>query len=273
MPSPFPGMDPYLETPAYWRDFHITFLNYWREAIADRLPGNYEARLEEQFRLVEMPPEPNRVRVPDVSVLRRDPSPSGGGVALAVAEAAEPITLTHVDLVEVREVRLELFHNPGRTLVTVLELLSPTNKRNPDRGEYLDKRYGLLRRRVHLVELDLLVGGQRLPMLRPLPPGDYYALVTRAERFPDCDGYAWAVRQPLPPIRIPLRAPDPDVVLPLGEVFATAYERGRYAPVLDYHQPPPAPLRPEDSAWAAEVARPRAAAAPPSDSANGSSLQ
>ena len=46
-------MDPYLESPAFWSDFHATFINYWREAIADRLPDHYEARIDERVNLVE----------------------------------------------------------------------------------------------------------------------------------------------------------------------------------------------------------------------------
>jgi hypothetical protein len=246
-------MDPYLEDPAYWLDFHARFTTYWCDAVADLLPPNYEARLEEQFRLVERTSEETRRGRPDVGILQRSPSgsapaPAGGTLTL------EPVTVPHVVLEEMRDVRIQLLHNPGRTLVAVLELLSPSTKRDPDRGEYLDKRYGLLRRKVHLVELDLLVGGHRLPMREPLPPGDYYALVSRAERYPDCQVYAWTVRQPLPEIRIPLRAPDPDVVLPLGPVFATAYERGRYARSIDYATPPRAPLPPQDREWATALA-------------------
>jgi hypothetical protein len=109
--------------------------------------------------------------------------------------------------------------------------------------------------RLHLIELDFLLGGQRLPMRRPLPPGDYYALIARAERRPNCDVYAWSVRHPLPEIPVPLKAPDPDISINLSELYATAFERGSYTRVLDYQKPLAVPLAPEDRAWAEELAR------------------
>jgi hypothetical protein len=106
-----------------------------------------------------------------------------------------------------------------------------------------------------LIELDLLLGGQRLPMDRPLPRGDYDALVARGERRLDCDVFAWTIRDRLPSIPIPLAHPDPDVVLNLGSLFATAYERGRYARLIDYTAPLTVVRKAEDRAWAEEIAR------------------
>ncbi|MBX6316783.1 MAG: DUF4058 family protein, partial [Isosphaeraceae bacterium] len=140
-------------------------------------------------------------------------------------------------------------------LVTVIEVLSPTNKTGSGREEYLEKRRELIDRPVNLVELDLLLGGRRLPMAEPLPPGDYYALVSRAERRPQAEVYAWTIRQPLPTIPIPLRPPDPDVPLDLAAIFATAYERGRYARSLDYGAPLTVPLAETDRLWAEGLAR------------------
>jgi hypothetical protein len=91
-----------------------------------------------------------------------------------------------------------------------------------------------------------------MPLSGALPPGDYYAMVARSDRRPDVEVYAWTVRQALPTIPIPLEAPDPDVGSDLGEVFAMAYERGRYARSLDYGKPPGVGLAGEDLAWAAE---------------------
>ena len=127
------------------------------------------------------------------------------------------------------------------------------NKAGAGRVEYLDKRDALIDRPVNLVELDLLTGGRRLPMQRPMPVGDYFALVARAERRPDCDVYAWSIRQSMPLIPIPLRAPDPDVLLNLADAFTLAYQRGRYARLIDYARPLDLPLRPEDKGWAEQL--------------------
>ena len=100
-----------------------------------------------------------------------------------------------------------------------------------------------------------LLGGRRLSMGEPLPGGDYYALVSRAERRPDCEVYAWTVRDRLPTIPIPLSAPDEDVKVDLGAVFTTAYTRGRYARLVDYSAPPSALRKSQERAWAEKIAR------------------
>src|SRR5262249_37321858 len=140
---------------------------------------------------------------------------------------------------------IEILHRPDRALVAVLELLSPANKEEPGRGDYLAKRGGLLRQPVHLIELDLLLKGQRPPLLRPLPPGDYYYLLARADQRPNCQVFAWTMRQPLPTLPVALRAPDPDVLINLGAVFATAFQRGRYEGDINYAAPPDVALSAE----------------------------
>ena len=52
MTSPFPGMDPYLEHPGYWRDFHQSFIIYWRDWLADHLPDHYAVRIDERLGVV-----------------------------------------------------------------------------------------------------------------------------------------------------------------------------------------------------------------------------
>jgi hypothetical protein len=95
----------------------------------------------------------------------------------------------------------------------------------------------------------------RLPMGKPLPPGDFYAIVSRAAHRASGDVYAWSIRRPLPAIPIPLEPPDHDVPLDLAELFALAYERGRYARLINYNKPLKLPLRPEDKEWAERVAK------------------
>src|SRR5579884_3624733 len=220
MPSPFPGMDPYLEDPAFWSDFHATFINYCREALLDCLPDNYEARIDEKVRLVEVAPAGRKRIEPDVAATRHEPSsppmPAPAGVA-----TLEPVTIPLIiEEEETHERYIEILHRPERTLVAVLELLSPANKEE-----------------------------------RALPPGDYYALVSPGDRRPNCDVYSWTVRQRLPAIPIPLLPPDPDVWLDLAAVFATTYERGRYARSLVYASPPPVSLDDGTRHWVMERAR------------------
>lgn len=248
MTGPFPGVDPFLEAQGYWPDFHTTYLNYWREAIAERLPDEYEARLEERVRLVDLEAETSYQIRPDVAILRAAPrpqqAPPGGAAVL------DPATIPTVILDEDREVFLKILHRPDRRLVTVLEVLSPDNKTGADRWDYLTRRNAVLRQEVHLVELDFLTAGQRLPMQRPLPPGDVYAIVARWEQRPDCQVYAWTVRDRLPLLPIPLRAPDPDIWIDLAEVYSTSFARGRYARSVDYQAPLELPLDPDTRASA-----------------------
>jgi hypothetical protein len=254
MNSPFPGIDPYLEDQGHWPDFHSTFLNCCREALFEKLPQNYDARIDERFRLVEVDDKGERSRLiePDVAVVRRagPPGPGaeqGGGVGLLLEPVIEPIG--PVEVIEERLTWVEVRRLPGRELVTVIELLSPGNKTSPGREDYLSRRRALLNQEVHLVELDFLIGGRRLP------PGDSYALVTRADRRPACEVYAWSVRQALPFVPVPLKAPDPDVMLDMLSVFRITYERGRYPRAVDYRAPLKLPFAEADRAWAEGRAR------------------
>ena len=136
-------------------------------------------------------------------------------------------------------------------VITVIELLSPSNKRaNGDgRREYLQKRDEIISSQSHLVEIDLLRGGERLPIIEPLPPADFHCFVCRADKRPQASRFSWTMRQVLPTIPIPLMRGDADVMLPLQLVFSTVYDRAGYDLSLDYS----AELKPvpdeETAAW------------------------
>ena len=252
MPSLFPGLDPFVEAQGYWPSFHLKFLNYLQEALSDRLPDDYKARLDERVRMVDVDAEAEYLIKPDIAVLRSTQGRSRGGAAVAVLE---PETIPTVVFDEDRANYVKILHRPDRRLVTVIELLSPFNKAGPGRQDYLQRRSAVLRQDVHLVELDLLLGGERLPMRRPLPPADFYALVARTEprqqgRY-DCEVYSWTLRDALPGLPVPLLAPEADVRVDLAAVNATVFERGRYARPLE------GPIHPEDRAWVADRAAAR----------------
>ena len=136
---------------------------------------------------------------------------------------------------------------------TVIELLSLSNMLSRDgRAEYLAKRNLLLRGRAHLVELDLLRGGERLPTVEPHPAGDYFAFVSRVERRPQAEVYSWTLAHPLPPIPIPLTDGDPDVTLDLQTVFTTTYDRAGYDYALHYERPVEPPLEANQLQWAGQ---------------------
>ncbi len=183
MPSPFPGMDPYLESPARWPDFHHEFISAWREAINDRLPINYVARINEFVLKIEPDLDAPRKSIgPDIFVGREFPASSETLATVRGSDVAgiEPVTISNiVHLDPYVEAFIEIYRMPDHELVTVLELLSPTNKTGEGRGQYLAKRETLLADRVNLVELDLIRAGKRLQLERPLPTADYYAFISR----------------------------------------------------------------------------------------------
>lgn len=91
---------------------------------------------------------------------------------------------------------------------------------------------------MNLVDIDLLVGGERFTFRQPLPPGHFYAFVIRADRRPRmAEAYAWSDRDAMPRIPIPLRAPDPDVIIDLGAAYQLAFDRGGYRRRLRYDRP------------------------------------
>jgi hypothetical protein len=258
MPSPFPGMDPYLEDPSVWMDFHERFITYCSDALNDRLPDAYETRIEERVNLVALEDERMRSFRADVAISDiaegqpgRPTGPYEGTTATLLA--VEPVTIPLVYYEEEHESRIHILDRRNHRLVTVIELLSPTNKRGDGYFQYVLKRNALLQTRVHLVEIDLLVAGDRLPFKEALPAGHYFAYVARGDRRPDCQVYAWSIRQALSKIMIPLAAPDPDLALDLAELFTTTYKRGRYDRSLPYSVAPLAPLAADDLQWAAAL--------------------
>jgi hypothetical protein len=259
MPSPFPGVDPYLESQHFWPDFHATFINYWREAVTDVLPPGYDASINERVQIVGLDTLGDRPIFPDIAVSKKDDEQTSAPLEDAGQMTRGAVTLEYPVMEEVRETLIEILHQPQRSLVAVLELLSPTNKTNPGRGQYLQKRNEVLSQPVHMVELDLLITGERLPMRRPLPAGEYYAIISRRERRRTGTVHAWTVRDPLPRISIPLLEPDRDVAVDLSVVFATAFDRGRFGRRIDYRRKLELPLSDETRRWAEGIGGTRAA--------------
>ena len=258
MRCPFPGMDPYLEHPGIWEDFHHAFITHVKEQLAGNSTDSYDFRANEEVRIIAAEPVEPRSLKPDVAVVFDRTVPrsgfrSEGGAA--VLEAPE-VDLGEIEWTEVRHSWLEVRRLPDRELIAIIELLSPWNKVGMGYAEFCAKRAAALRRGVHWVELDLLVGGERTPLAQPRPPGDFYALVVRGERPGKAKVHAWGIRDRLPTIPIPLRAPDPDLPLDLAQAFAETYERSRLDKALRglYPQPPIAAFADADRQWAAGCA-------------------
>jgi len=191
---------------------------------------------------------------PDVFVVGGRPGRERGAERGAGAATLEPVTIPAAYLEEERELFLEIVASTDRRGVTVLELLSPANKAKGDRHRYLAKREAVLHSSSNLVELDFLRAGRRVPLERQPPAADYHAMVYRAPRRPDCEVYSWRVRDRLPTLPLPL---DPGLAEPLinyQAIFNQTYDRGRYALLLAYEEPP-GPLADGDREWAIKTAR------------------
>lgn len=247
MPSPFPGMNPYLEQPDVWEDFHDRFIVYVAGALEAHVGPNYLVKIENRLYVHELGAEERRfMGRGDVGLPERVPRESGAA-ASQVLEAPVHLVFPAVDLQ--REAFIEIRDRRDRRVVTVIELLSPTNKtKGPDRDQYLNKRGRILASPTHLVEIDLLRGGDR-PSLPETPPSPYYALVSRGQDRPGFGFWPIGMRESLPPLPIPLTPPDPEVSLDFQTVLHRVYDEANYAKYIYEDEPQPR-LAAEDAVWA-----------------------
>ncbi len=247
MPSPFPGMNPYFEQADHWQDFHNEFLTWLRRRLAPQIAPDYIVQLEKHVYIHDLPPEPRRLLGrPDFSVIRSGIS-TAGRIGLGVLEAPAEVRLPAQDVERVAY--LEIRDRRGRELVTVIELLSPSNKRSgEDRQQYLAKRREILRSTAHLVEIDLLRGWTPMPA-DDRPEGDYSVLISRSGRRPAADFWPIRLRDRLPVIPIPLKSTDQDGQIDLQQVLHQAHDGPGYEKFI-YDGLPEPPLSTEDAEWA-----------------------
>lgn len=261
MANPFPGMNPFLESPARWPSFHQRFITYLADAIDPLLPANYSADFGER-NYVTTPP---KGMYPDIFVVRHTRKRKEAGRATAILEA-DPAVEVELSAEEVREpfIEIRMGGEPG-TLVTVIELLSPANKTPGDgRSLYRGKQEQVLASRVHLMEIDLLRAGQHTAAIprEALPANgwDYLVCLHRGDwraRARDRFHY-WAIAlgDRLPRVNVPLAGEDADVVVDMQAVvdrcLATATGRR-----IDYTRDCPPPLSKKQARWVDELLRKR----------------
>ena len=268
MPSPFPGMDPYLEAPSIWPDFHHALASEIRTRLNLAMPSPYYARLEmrQEVGIVDDDQPPRMRIIPDVSVVRRDRPSDPGGTAVVERSGrsvSESIDVTFETdpvshhFVEIRD------PSRGHRLVTLIEILSPSNKRNgPDRVAYGRKQAEILQSDASLVEIDLLRDGRRVSphlgldqFLASIRPATAYVVLVnsawrRGELGLGYQVYPIGLREILPCVGIPLRAEQPVVPLDLQLLFDRIYDGGPYRRgAVDYTIPPEPPLTVDDAAW------------------------
>jgi len=254
MPSPFPGMDPYLEGEL-WQEFHETLAGSIRALLMPLLTPTYVALLAKRYVLdrpalgvFDVPP---RAVYSDVHVV-----PVRDAALVAVVEAtrdAPGITAPSAELpnyVEAPQLSIEIRDVARRRLIDVIEIISPANKYGDGAREYLERRRELLRANVHLLEIDLVRQGARIPLAGATSTAAYYVYLSRMQRRPFTQLWAMALSDTLPTVPVPLLPPDPDVPLDLQAAVDACFALVGYERLIDYTPTPPPPVMPaEDVAW------------------------
>lgn len=256
MPTPFPGMDPYLERPRLWEEIHTGLIVAMQQHLAPLARPGYRVAIERRTYLALLTGDAGDFAgKPDLMVVGRVREPA---VAYAARPSpAQPLAVELPMPEEVVERYLEIRDVATAEVITVLELLSPANKLSAQgRRQYETKRTQVLGSRTHLIEIDLLRNGRPFPIDAPpdvtstLRAAHYRAIVSRAQQRPRADAYVFTVRDPIPALPVPLRPGEVELSLPLNDLLHEVYERGQYGLAVDYRQPPPPPpFADEDAAW------------------------
>jgi hypothetical protein len=244
MPSPFPGMDPYLE--AHWRDVHARLIIYASDALQGVLPPALRARVEERVLMGTLQGIGDYPR----RALPTRPASSVALVEPILVEAEdEPAAETYLEIID---------RASGNRVVTVLEFLSPSNKSTgPNRDQYVRKQREVCASDANLVEIDLNRFGLHtlafpLGHLKPQVRTPYMACVRRATRPGKAEVYPLLLWARLPVVKVPLRPDDADVPLDLQTLVDQCYRNGGYEGTLNYATEPDPPLRGADDEWAAD---------------------
>lgn len=257
MDSPFPGMDPYLEDRSLWRGTHHRLIGAIGEQLQPLINPRYIAEIEQYSAIELIDIVPTRMVAPDVMVLEgTGPLPQAGTAVIAPPPVIGAVAMP----VPVQYGRLEIRTTRDEAVVTVIEILSPVNKRPGIDGAdaYGRKRQEVFRTEAHLLEIDLLRMGRRPDLATVWPDAAYAVLLSRAEQRPRIGIWPLGLADPLPVVPVPLRYPDPDVPLDLGAVLRRVYTLGSYDLRVDYRQPPPAPdLSIDEAAWLDRLLRER----------------
>lgn len=255
MGCPFPGMDPYIERPEIWADFHDSLIACIRGIVQPLLRPRYVALTQDRLYVVES----GRPIYPDVSVLRT-PSSAHTLAKAVTLEVDAPVVF---DL-QPEEIRQPLIHivepAAGNRVVTAIEVLSPDNKTaSAGRAAYLQKREELRGSGANLVEIDLLREGEPTVRISPenlagLRPWHYLVTVTRSKP-PRQEIYPVLLQKRLPRFALPLADDDKDVPLDLQAAFTRCWNEGPYPELLRYEGLSPGRMTAEEVTWCEDVLR------------------
>ncbi len=254
MSSPFPGMNPYLESPEFWSGIHGRLIVFLADVLSPQLRPKYFVAVEE--RVYETTPDDRvLVGIPDVVVQRSQTATTPQTENIAIATPyTQPSSITLPIPETVKERYLEVRKIGTKEVVTVIEILSPKNKRTGEgRNAYVTKRNRVFTSSTHLIEIDLLRAGEPMPMLGINIKSDYRILVSRSNQRPKADLYAFNLKETIPKFPLPLREGDKEPIVDLQELINGIYERASYDLVIDYSQEAMPELSEEDKIWLDEL--------------------
>lgn len=256
MPTPFPGMDPYLERRGLWEEVHTRLIVALADVLGPLVRPRYRVAVERRVYLA-FPATEDLVGKPDVMVV--DPGTGSLSAApIGVHAGATPLVAELPMPEEVVERYLEVRDVVSGDVITSIEVLSRTNKLGRDgRRLYEEKRLKVLASLTHLVEIDLLRAGE--PMAMRVQGnghrGTYRVVVSRAHRRPRADVYPFGLREPIPSFPVPLRKGEAEPVVDLNTVLHELYDRAGYDMAVDYRREADPPLEGEDAGWADALLR------------------
>lgn len=255
MSSPFPGMNPYLENPAFWSEVHNRLIVNLADSLALLIPPQYRVAIEQRTYLSDES-DSVLVGIPDVAVFSQNKVTKLTSSTATFASTSEAVTVTIPVPENVKESYLEIREVATSYVVTAIEILSPKNKRAGEgRKAYERKRKEVLTTTTNLIEIDLLRGGKPMLFLGEVPPSDYRIVVSRGDRRPLAQLYGFSVRQAVPSFHLPLQSEDAEPLVDLQALLNGVYERARYNLAIDYSQEPVPPLKEEDVVWADTLLR------------------
>ena len=264
MPSPFPGMNPYLEDSTFWSEFHSRLIVEISNALIPSLRPKYYIGVETRT-YTDEGGEELLVGIPDAIVLpstqMNAQSTSSELETSGTSEIAVKSRPTRIQLpvpIEVKERYLEVREAGTNTVITTIEVLSPKNKRKGDgRTAYEQKRRRVLGSLSHLVEIDLLRANSPMPMIGMLEPMDYRIVVSRSSSRPAADLYGFSVREAIPDFPLPLKPDDVELRVDLQAIVDRVYDFGSYEMRIDYRRPvPPPALSKANQQWVDELLLP-----------------
>ncbi len=248
MPSPFPGMNPYLENPELWSEVHSRLITALAIAIESDLSRKYRVAIEKRTYLSDGE-ESVLVGIPDVSIYSQSTTTQISTTTLIAQDESVMVTIPIPE--EVRESYLEIREITTKNVVTVIEVISPKNKNaGIGRQKYESKRSSVLSSSTHLIEIDLLRSGKPMQILSAIPQTDYRILICRGNRRPQAQLYAFNVQKKIPQFLLPLEMGDTEPLVDLHSLLAQIYDQARFDMAIDYTQPPLPPLKKQDEVWA-----------------------